>query len=103
MVPEPAAERAARGARPLDADASRAPLWDAADALCFRDADGVAWRVVECEARHVPGACGDRCLVFLSENVVRRVWDFPRDWRTMPPQALDALTLRRAADRAPLT
>lgn len=74
---------------PLDA-----PLWNSPDAVCFVGTDGVAWRVVECPAAHVPGSRGARCLVFLSEGLVRRVWHFPLDWRTLSRAALEALMAR---------
>lgn len=76
-------------------DPLAAPLWHAEDAVRFTDANGVAWRVVECASAHVPGARGPRCLLFFSEGLARRVWVYPPHWRTLPPLALAAL-MRRA-------
>ena len=64
----------------------------AGGAVAFVGADGIAWRVVECEAAHVPGARGPRCLIFFSDNVVRRVWDYPATWRALTLAALEGLT-----------
>jgi hypothetical protein len=72
-------------------DPLAAPLWNAPDAIRFTGADGVAWRIVERAAGHVPGSRGGTCLIYLSEGLVRRVWRFPPQWRTLPPAALDAL------------
>lgn len=72
-------------------DPMGAPLWNAPEAVHFVGADGVAWRVVEIASRHVPGARGPRCLLFLSDGLARRVWDFPPGWRTLPRPALEAL------------
>jgi hypothetical protein len=71
-----------------------APLWNAPDAVRFADAEGLGWRVVECAAAHVPGSRGSRCLIFLSEGLVRHVWSFPPDWRTLAPVDLEALMAR---------
>ena len=88
-------EQPVAGAPDLHAfDPLGAPLWEAPDAVRFVGAEGLAWRVVECAAGQVPGSRGPRCLVFLSEGLVRRVWDFPPDWRTLGPVALDALMAR---------
>ena len=84
-------EHASHGA----ADSLRAPLWSAADARRFSGADGIGWRVVECDCTHVPGARSAHCLVFLSEGVVRRLWDYPTDWRALALPALEALMLGR--------
>ena len=53
------------------------------------------WSVVEVDARGVPGARGARCLVFTRQDCVRRVWDYPADWRTLDDAALAALTWNR--------
>ena len=60
---------------------------------------GVPWTVTEQDGLCVPGnadgAHGARCLVFASPEVVRRVWDYPPDWRTVPDDALFALSWHR--------
>jgi len=59
---------------------------------------GVAWTVTERDGAGVPGnadgARGRRCLVFASPEAVRRVWDYPPDWRALPDAALFALSWR---------
>lgn len=56
---------------------------------------GVEWTVTECDGTKVPGARGARCLVFASPEAIRRVWDVPPDWSTLPDAALFALSWRR--------
>lgn len=58
---------------------------------------GRGWRVWVVDARHVPGAQGDRCLIFDSGTCLRRVWTIPDDWESMPPEALLALTAHARA------
>jgi hypothetical protein len=50
----------------------------------IRDANGVEWDVREIDCRQTPGALGPSCLIFDSEQVVRRVWSFPADWTALP-------------------
>jgi hypothetical protein len=58
----------------------------------------VTWTVTERDGAGVPGnadgARGRRCLVFASPEAVRRVWDYPPDWRALPDAALFALSWR---------
>jgi hypothetical protein len=54
--------------------------------------DGVRWLVTEHSGDGVPGARGDRCLIFMSADMARRVWNYPPDWRTLPPAKLIALS-----------
>jgi hypothetical protein len=75
-------------------DPLAAPMWDAPDAVHFVDGGGIAWRVVDCAGARVPGSRGPRCLIFLSEGLVRRVWSFPPDWRALSPAGLEALMAR---------
>lgn len=53
------------------------------------------WTVREVKADGVPGARGSRCLLFTRENCIRRVWDFPADWRALDEAGLAALSGRR--------
>jgi hypothetical protein len=53
------------------------------------------WAVVEVDASAVPGAPGTRCLLFTRRECVRRVWDYPPDWRTLDAAGLAALSWRR--------
>ena len=55
----------------------------------------VHWSVVEVDARGVPGARRARCLVFSHARSVRRVWDYPDDWRALDDAALAALSWGR--------
>lgn len=50
--------------------------------------DGVEWHVHEANAGHVPGSRSDRCLIFDSEGVVRRLWDYPDAWRELSDEDL---------------
>jgi hypothetical protein len=49
---------------------------------------GATWTVRELDTRGLPGARGDRCLVFENHEVVRRVWTFPAAWATLADAAL---------------
>ena len=64
-------------------------------ALEFQDADYVWWWVAERDARHDPGARGQRCLIFASADALRRVWDYPAGWRELSAAQLVALSWHR--------
>jgi hypothetical protein len=66
-----------------------------ADPVVVHDDQGVQWVVTERDCTSVPGARTDRCLVFMSEYAVRRIWAFPRAWRTLSPDELLVLSQRR--------
>lgn len=70
---------------------SVARMWDRPGAVSFDGLDGTAWRVVECDAAGIPGARGPSCLIFFSEGLVRRLWDFPESWRSLTSEELEAL------------
>jgi hypothetical protein len=53
------------------------------------------WSVVEVDAGAVPGARRARCLLFTRAECIRRVWDYPADWRTLDAAGLTALSWRR--------
>jgi hypothetical protein len=53
------------------------------------------WMVVEVDARAMPGAHGAACLLFSCADRVRRVWDYPADWRALDTAGLVALSWRR--------
>jgi hypothetical protein len=55
----------------------------------------LCWSVVEVDAGAVPGARRPRCLVFTREDCLRRVWDYPADWRTLDDAGLAALSWHR--------
>jgi hypothetical protein len=49
------------------------------------------WMVREVDTTRVPGARADRCLIFESDSVVRRVWVFPATWESLGDRDLGAL------------
>jgi hypothetical protein len=51
------------------------------------DSDGVEWAVHEVETPQ-PWARGERCLVLNSRDCVRRVWNYPPDWRRLDADTL---------------
>jgi hypothetical protein len=63
--------------------------------LYFVDADGTPWNITERDCRDLPGARGARCLVFMSDSVFRRVWDYPVAWRALDDAGLTELSWRR--------
>jgi hypothetical protein len=60
--------------------------------IAVQDRAGVRWRVYERHTAAEPGARGPRCLIFDSEAVVRRVWDYPPNWWELSGPELLALT-----------
>jgi hypothetical protein len=52
------------------------------------------WTVVELDGTSVPGSRGPRCLVFTRPDFMRRVWDYPPDWRTLGAAELAAVSWR---------
>lgn len=63
--------------------------------LRYRDEAFVEWSVVEVEATGVPGARGPRCLLFSRQDCIRRVWDYPTNWRQLDAAALIVLSWHR--------
>jgi hypothetical protein len=51
------------------------------------DRAGVEWTVREVETPQ-PWARGERCLVLNSRECVRRVWQYPQDWRSLDADVL---------------
>jgi hypothetical protein len=49
---------------------------------------GTIWNVREVDGRNVPGAWGETCLIFESQEIVRRFWIFPANWWTLDNEAL---------------
>ncbi len=67
---------------------------DAHGGRTFVDPDSrEAWSVFEVDATGVPGA-GDRlsCLVFVRDEAVRRVWEYPDGWYLLGDADLAALS-----------
>ena len=54
------------------------------------DSEGVEWAVREVATPQV-WARGERCLVLNSRDCVRRIWNYPPDWRSLDADALLAL------------
>lgn len=46
----------------------------------FMDPDGNEWQVTEEDGTLVPATRGRRCLIFRSNQVIRRVWNYPTTW-----------------------
>ena len=63
--------------------------------LVFVDKSGVDWRIYERRRAEVPAPRGDSCLIFESCAAIRRVWNYPRDWRTLSTEELAALSWGR--------
>jgi hypothetical protein len=84
-TPDPAAE-SARYAYALHADGYGGRTFRA-------EPGGVRWFAVEVDAARVPGARGrTRCLFFVSDRVVRRVWEYPDEWYLLADADLAALS-----------
>lgn len=49
------------------------------------------WTLREMDARTVPGARAATCLICESTDVIRRLWRYPRDWRSLKDDDLAAL------------
>ena len=54
------------------------------------DGEGVEWTVREVDTPQT-WARGERCLVLNSRDCVRRVWNYPPDWRRLDADTLLAL------------
>jgi hypothetical protein len=61
----------------------------------FDDASRARWRVSERDCRKDPGARKEWCLLFTSNNAIRRVWEYPPDWHLLSPAALALLSWER--------
>jgi hypothetical protein len=72
-------------------------IWrgDSADGVEFIDRSNVHWRVTERDAAGDPGAHDSWCLIFSCAQAVRRVWNYPHDWRELSAAALIALSWER--------
>lgn len=56
------------------------------DRIIRRGAD--EWRLHEADARAVPAARGPTCLICESVEVIRRLWLYPSDWRSLDDDTL---------------
>jgi hypothetical protein len=59
------------------------------------DAEWYDWTVTEVEAAGVPGSRGARCLLFTRLDCIRRIWNYPADWRRLDAAGLAALSWQR--------
>ena len=85
-------------ARPqLAMSAVRSTPLDSRPVTFYRMIDGSwqQWSVVEIDGAVVPGSHGARCLIFARPDCVRRVWDYPSDWRALDDEALLQLSWHR--------
>ena len=60
--------------------------------LIFVDSAGVDWRIYEFACVDVPAARGPQCLVFESDAAIRRVWNYPTNWKDLSSTELTALS-----------
>lgn len=82
-------------------DSSRAAGVARKQPIGIIDRRGISWRVTERDARLDPGCPAERCLVFANDSVVRRVWNYPRDWDCLSDEELDILGSSRATPPLP--
>ena len=57
------------------------------DSRVVVDGRGNEWVVREVETPQ-SWAHGRTCLIFSSSSIVRRIWDYPRDWAQRPSREL---------------
>ena len=55
------------------------------------------WRIREKNMGTVPGAHASRCLICESDDVVRRIWNYPENWRELSDDELLRLCDRSSA------
>jgi hypothetical protein len=60
----------------------------------FKDRGGVWWRVYELPAHETSDARWEQCLIFESAETVRRVRDYPANWRDLSAAELEGLSWR---------
>jgi hypothetical protein len=78
-----------------------------AEEFFFTDVGGTHWAISERDGSAVPGSRGSRYLVCMTDNAVRRIWDFPVEWRHLRRDDLQMLVDRPCcgmrSSRLPLT
>ena len=47
--------------------------------------------IAELDARDIPGACADHCLIRSTDVAMRRIWSYPADWHRLDDAKLMAL------------
>ena len=60
----------------------------------FIDGQGVQWRVSERPVRRTPTEPARACLFFEAPHIIRRVCEYPTDWRTLTDVELERLSWR---------
>ncbi|GAC1515735.1 MAG: hypothetical protein NVS1B4_07430 [Gemmatimonadaceae bacterium] len=61
-------------------------------ARIFFDTYGQRWQVSEQTARRASDATDRTCLIFESSGAVRRVWNYPANWRGLTSAQLVTLS-----------
>ena len=67
------------------AAASRLRIYDERTVIDF---EGTTWHVKEIDASALPGNRGPRCLIFETQELMRRIWHYPERWYELPDAAL---------------
>lgn len=76
----------------MTASSGSEPLRTVGGGVSFVDNEDVLWTVTEHDALDVPGKRGARCLIFVSSDAARRVWQYPAGWRDLLTPSLIALS-----------
>ena len=65
--------------------------------LTYLDSENVEWSVVEVAVNRaaIPGARAAHCLLFSRKDCIRRVWEYPANWRLLDASALESLSWHR--------
>ena len=91
MIPHDESDQLRAGRR--ETPRGRASAHPGARVVETRDGPGTTrWTVYESSPSDLPGRVGQRSLIFASDMAVRRVWDFPADWRDLADESLLALS-----------
>ena len=51
-------------------------------------ADGIEWEIYEQDTTRTPGATHSSSLIFSSQDLVRRLWQYPANWLQLSDRAL---------------
>jgi len=51
-------------------------------------ADGIEWEIYEQDTTRTPGATHSSSLIFSSQDLVRRLWQYPANWRQLSDHEL---------------
>ena len=66
-----------------------------ADRRVFNDSEGRGWVVRERDVGRTADGMPRRSLIFETDGVLRRVYDYPRDWRSLSDAMLERLSWGR--------